>query len=47
MICSLPAPDSDGWQSHHDRIDDLERQLAEAQGKLKRIETDMCTGNRG
>ena len=30
MICSLPAPDSDDWQGHHERIADLERQLAEA-----------------
>ena len=31
MICSLPAPDSDDWEGHHERIATLERQLAEAQ----------------
>ena len=28
-------------------IEDLERQLAEAQRKLAQIESDMCTCNRG
>ena len=29
MICSLSAPDGDDWKGHHERIADLERQLAE------------------
>ncbi len=34
-------------EAHDLAVADLERQLAEAQVKLSRIETDMCTCNRG